>query len=136
MVQAIAKQMIGRGKGGKIINISSYAGRRAGENYAVYSASKAAMISLTQSAALNLIRHGINVNGIAPGNVDTELFAVFAKLENSTVDEKKQEMAKTIPIGRMGTAEELCGAAVFLASNESDYVVGQTFSVDGGIQLQ
>jgi NAD(P)-dependent dehydrogenase (short-subunit alcohol dehydrogenase family) len=112
-------------------------GRSRGEPLvAVYCASKAAIISLTQSAGLNLIAHGINVNAISPGVVDGEHWdgvdAFFAKYENKAPGQKKREVGEAVPFGRMGTAEDLCGMAVFLASAGADYVVGQTYNVDGG----
>ena len=135
-LQAVARQMIASGKGGKIINMASQAGRRGEALVAVYCASKAAIISLTQSAGLNLIAHGINVNAISPGVVDGEHWdgvdAFFAKYENKAPGQKKREVGEAVPFGRMGTAEDLCGMAVFLASSDADYVVGQTYNVDGG----
>jgi NAD(P)-dependent dehydrogenase (short-subunit alcohol dehydrogenase family) len=135
-LQAVAKRMIERRRGGKIINMASQAGRRGEALVAVYCASKAAVISLTQSAGLDLIRHGINVNGIAPGVVDTpmwdEVDALFARYENRPLGEKKRLVGEAVPYGRMGTAEDLVGMAIFLASAESDYVVAQTYNVDGG----
>jgi NAD(P)-dependent dehydrogenase (short-subunit alcohol dehydrogenase family) len=135
-LQAVAMSMMKRGKGGKIINFSSQAGRRGEALVMVYCASKAAVISITQSAGLALIRHGINVNGIAPGVVDTDMWsevdALFAKYENRPLGEKKRLVGEAVPFGRMGKVEDLTGCAVFLASNESDYVVAQTFNVDGG----
>jgi galactitol 2-dehydrogenase len=136
MLQSAASSMIKRGKGGKIINFSSQAGRRGEALVAVYCASKAAVISITQSAGLALIKHGINVNGIAPGVVDTEMWTVvdklFAKYENRPIGEKKRLVGEAVPFGRMGKAGDLAGCAVFLASAESDYVVAQTLNVDGG----
>lgn len=135
-LQAVARQMIEAGKGGKIINMASQAGRRGEALVAVYCASKAAVISLTQSAGLALIEHKINVNGIAPGVVDTPMWeavdALFAKYEGLPLGEKKRQVGEAVPYGRMGTPEDLCGVAVFLASAEADYVVAQTFNVDGG----
>jgi NAD(P)-dependent dehydrogenase (short-subunit alcohol dehydrogenase family) len=135
-LQAVARHMVERGGGGKIINMASQAGRRGEPLVAVYCASKAAIISLTQSAALNLISHGINVNAISPGVVDGEHWdgvdAFFAKYENKAPGQKKKEVGDAVPHGRMGTAEDLCGMAVFLASADADYIVGQTYNVDGG----
>lgn len=135
-MQAVAKHMIARGNGGKIINMASQAGRRGEPLVAVYCASKAAVISLTQSAGLNLIEHGINVNAIAPGVVDGEHWdgvdAFFAKHEGKAPGQKKAEVAAAVPFGRMGRAEDLTGMAVFLASPDADYVVAQTYNVDGG----
>jgi NAD(P)-dependent dehydrogenase (short-subunit alcohol dehydrogenase family) len=135
-LQAVAKHMIERGMGGKIINMASQAGRRGESLVAVYCATKAAVISLTQSAGLNLISHGINVNAIAPGVVDGEHWdgvdAFFAKYENKQPGQKKKEVGENVPFGRMGTPADLIGMALFLASKESDYVVSQTYNVDGG----
>ncbi len=135
-MQAAAKQMIAQGKGGKIINMASQAGRRGEPLVAVYCATKAAVISLTQSAGLNLIPHGINVNAISPGVVDGEHWdgvdAFFAKYEGKAPGQKKKEVGESVPYGRMGTAEDLTGMAVFLASAEADYIVAQTYNVDGG----
>ena len=136
MLQAVAKAMIARGKGGKIVNIASQAGRRGEALVSVYCASKAAVISLTQSAGLDLIKHGINVNGIAPGVVDTPMWdtvdALFARYEGLPPGEKKRRVGLAVPYGRMGTPDDLAGAAVFLASDDADYVVAQTFNIDGG----
>lgn len=135
-LQAVARQMIAQGTGGKIINMASQAGRRGESLVAVYCATKAAVISLTQSAGLNLIAHGINVNAIAPGVVDGEHWdgvdAFFAKYEGKAPGQKKAEVGASVPFGRMGTADDLTGMAVFLASDEAAYIVAQTYNVDGG----
>lgn len=135
-LQAAAKAMIEQGRGGKIINMASQAGRRGEALVAVYCATKAAVISLTQSAGLDLIRHRINVNAIAPGVVDGEHWqgvdALFARYENRPLGEKKRLVGQAVPYGRMGTADDLVGMAIFLAGPESDYVVAQTYNVDGG----
>ncbi|WP_422050703.1 L-iditol 2-dehydrogenase [Shimia sp.] len=135
-LQAVARHMIENGVKGRIINMASQAGRRGESLVGVYCASKAAVISLTQSAGLNLIEHGINVNAIAPGVVDGEHWvgvdALFAKYEGKPLGQKKKEVGAAVPFGRMGTAEDLCGMAIFLASEEANYVVAQTYNVDGG----
>jgi D-sorbitol dehydrogenase (acceptor) len=135
-MQAAARAMIRRGQGGKIINMASQAGRRGEALVAVYCATKAAVISLTQSAGLDLIQYGINVNAIAPGVVDGEHWegvdALFAKYENRPLGEKKRLVGEAVPFGRMGRAEDLTGMAIFLASSEADYIVAQTYNVDGG----
>ncbi len=136
VMQAVARHMIDSGRRGKIINMASQAGRRGEALVGVYCATKAAVISLTQSAGLNLIAHGINVNAIAPGVVDGEHWegvdAKFAEYENKPRGQKKAEVAAAVPFGRMGTADDLTGMAIFLASSEADYVVAQTYNVDGG----
>jgi galactitol 2-dehydrogenase len=135
-LQAAARHMIKAGQGGRIINMASQAGRRGEGLVAVYCASKAAVISLTQSAGLGLIQHKINVNAIAPGVVDGEHWdgvdAFFAKYEGKAPGQKKAEVGAAVPHGRMGTAQDLTGMAVFLASPEADYIVAQCFGVDGG----
>ena len=135
-LQAVARHMIERGIKGRIINMASQAGRRGEPLVATYCATKAAVISLTQSAGLNLIRHGINVNAIAPGVVDGEHWdgvdAFFAKYEGKEPGQKKREVGAAVPYGRMGRAEDLTGMAVFLASDEADYIVAQCYNVDGG----
>lgn len=136
MMQAVARHMIDQGIKGRIINMASQAGRRGEALVAVYCATKAAVISLTQSAGLNLIQHGINVNAIAPGVVDGEHWdgvdAFFAKYEGKAPGQKKKEVGEAVPYGRMGRAEDLTGMAVFLASDEADYIVAQCYNVDGG----
>ncbi len=135
-MQAAARHMIARGRGGRIINMASQAGRRGEGLVAVYCATKAAVISLTQSAGLNLIAHKINVNAIAPGVVDgahwDHVDALFAKYEGRPLGEKKRLVGAGVPFGRMGTADDLTGMAIFLATPEADYIVAQTFGVDGG----
>ena len=133
--QAAARHMIPRGRG-TIINMASQAGRRGESLVAVYCATKAAVISLTQSAGLNLIAHGINVNAIAPGVVDGEHWdgvdAFFARYEGKPLGQKKKEVGAAVPFGRMGTAADLTGMAIFLATDEAKYIVAQCFGVDGG----
>ncbi len=135
-LQAAARQMIAQGHGGKIINMASQAGRRGEALVAVYCATKAAVISLTQSAGLDLIRHGINVNAIAPGVVDgahwDHVDSLFAKYEGLAPGEKKAQVAAGVPAGRFAVPADLAGMAVFLASSEADYIVAQTYNVDGG----
>ncbi|MBV9117154.1 MAG: L-iditol 2-dehydrogenase [Acetobacteraceae bacterium] len=135
-LQAVARQMVRQGQGGKIVNFASQAGRRGEALVAVYCASKAAVISLTQSAGLALIEHGINVNAIAPGVIDTPMWdqvdALFAKYENLPIGEKKRRVGRAVPYGRMGRPDDMVGAAVFLASEDAGYVVAQTLNVDGG----
>jgi galactitol 2-dehydrogenase len=134
--QAAARHMIDRGQGGTIINMASQAGRRGESLVAVYCATKAAVISFTQSAGLNLIPHGINVNAIAPGVVDGEHWdgvdAFFARYEGKPPGQKKREVGAAVPFGRMGTAADLTGMAIFLATPEAKYIVAQCFGVDGG----
>jgi NAD(P)-dependent dehydrogenase (short-subunit alcohol dehydrogenase family) len=135
-MQAAARQMIVQGHGGKIINMASQAGRRGESLVLVYCSTKAAVVSMTQSAGLNLIKYGINVNAIAPGVVDgahwEHVDSVFAKLEGKELGQKKAEVEAGVPAGRFAVPADLTGMAVFLASAEADYIVSQTYNVDGG----
>jgi len=135
-MQAAAKQMIAQGHGGKIVNMASQAGRRGESLVLVYCSTKAAVISMTQSAGLNLIQYGINVNAIAPGVVDgahwEHVDSMFAELEGRPLGQKKAEVAAGVPAGRFAVPEDLAGMAVFLASSDADYIVSQTYNVDGG----
>lgn len=136
----VAKKMIERGKGGKIINIASIRGK-VGKLYASgYSASKFGLIGLTQTLALELAPYKINVNAICPGPVlswggrATKIRQVMS--EGSTMEEAiKQaysDILPFIPLGRLGTPEEVANVASFLASSESDYMTGQGINLDGG----
>ena len=135
-MQAVARGMIARGRGGRIIDMASQAGRRGEPLVAVYGATKAAVISLTQSAGLGLIAHGINVNAIAPGVVDGEhrdgVDAESARLEGLPPGAKKAEVGAAVPAGRMGRAEDPTGTAVFVASAQASYIVAQCCNLDGG----
>ncbi|WP_321935059.1 L-iditol 2-dehydrogenase [Paraburkholderia sp. J8-2] len=136
LMQAVARHMVEQGQGGKIINMSSQAGRRGEALVSHYCATKAAVLSYTQSAALALAPHRINVNGIAPGVVDTPMWeqvdALFARYEHRPLGEKKRLVGEAVPLGRMGLPEDLTGAALFLASADADYITAQTLNVDGG----
>ena len=123
---AAARRMIAAGKGGSIINIASVLGLGVGPGYAAYSASKAALISLTRSLALEFVRHRIRVNAIAPGWFVTEMNeAYFATAAG-------QDYLQKIPPGRAGRLAELCGPALLLASDAGSYVNGVVLPVDGG----
>jgi NAD(P)-dependent dehydrogenase (short-subunit alcohol dehydrogenase family) len=115
--------------------VISQAGRRSESLVLVYCSTKVAVISMTQSACLNLIKHGINVNAIAPGVVDGEHWehvdAIIAKLEVKKPGQKKAEVAAFVPVGRFAVPADLTGMAVFLASPESDYILSQAYNVDG-----
>lgn len=136
MMKAVAIHMVSRKIKGKIINLSSQAGHRGDALVSDYCASKAAVMSYTQSAALALAKYSINVNAIAPGLIDTPMWELvdrlYAKYENLEIGEKKKSLSETVPLGRMGHPKDIEGTAVFLASNDSDYITGQTINVDGG----
>ncbi len=135
-MQAVLRQLVADGAKGSIINLASQAGRRGEALVAHYCASKAAVISYTQSAALAMAPHGIRVNGISPGVIDTPMWgqvdALFARFEGLQPGEKKVAVGKAVPLGRMGVPDDIAGAAVFLASAASQYITAQTINVDGG----
>jgi len=127
--QEVARRMISREKGGKIINITSIDGKVVyyHGNHASYGVSKAGIIMLTKGMAVELAPKNINVNAIAPGVVKTEIS------EGSMSNQKHlQEVLKDIPMGRLAKPEEITGAAVFLASEDANYITGTTLYVDGG----
>lgn len=122
--------------GGAVINMASQAGRRGEALVSHYCASKAAVISYTQSAALAMAPHKIRVNGIAPGVIATPMWknvdALFAKYESLPLGEKKKRVGEAVPLGYMGDPTDICGAAIFLASDAASYITAQTLNVDGG----
>ncbi|MDM0080992.1 L-iditol 2-dehydrogenase [Variovorax sp. J31P179] len=137
VMQRVLQHMVDAGvAGGSVINMASQAGRRGEALVSHYCATKAAVISYTQSAALAMAPHGIRVNAIAPGVVDTPMWnqvdALFAKHEGLRPGEKKQRVGREVPLGRMGTPADIAGVAVFLASDEARYITAQTLNVDGG----
>ena len=135
-MQAVLAALVRAGKAGAVVNLASQAGRRGEALVAHYCASKAAVISYTQSAALAMAPHGIRVNAISPGVIDTPMWgavdALFARFEGLQPGEKKLAVGKAVPLGRMGVPQDVVGAAVFLASAESAYITAQTLNVDGG----
>lgn len=135
-MQAVLQGLVAADKTGSIINLSSQAGRRGEALVSHYCASKAAVISYTQSAALAMAPQGIRVNSISPGVINTPMWghvdSLFAKYEGLQPGEKKIAVGKAVPLGRMGLPQDIAGAAVFLASDESVYITAQTLNVDGG----
>jgi meso-butanediol dehydrogenase/(S,S)-butanediol dehydrogenase/diacetyl reductase len=135
--QEAAKQFIRQGNGGKIINTASIAGRTGFPSFAPYSASKAAVISITQSAARALAEHKITVNAFSPGVVQTPLWTQLDKdlEEIGEGDSGFDSMASEILLGRAAQPDDIVPTALFLASSDSDYVTGQTMAIDGGMIL-
>jgi len=135
-MQKVLAHMVDKEVRGAVINMASQAGRRGEALVSHYCATKAAVISYTQSAALAMAPHRIRVNGIAPGVIATPMWshvdALFAKYENLPLGEKKKRVGLAVPLGYMGQPEDICGAAIFLASDEAAYVTAQTLNVDGG----
>jgi NAD(P)-dependent dehydrogenase (short-subunit alcohol dehydrogenase family) len=136
VMQKTLARMVAKGTRGAVVNMSSQAGRRGEALVSHYCASKAAVISYTQSAALAMAPHRIRVNSISPGVVDTPMWAgvdaLFAKYENLAIGEKKRRVGLAVPLGYMGDPADMTGAAVFLASDEASYITAQTLNVDGG----
>jgi 2-deoxy-D-gluconate 3-dehydrogenase len=125
--QAVAKQMVKQGRGGKIINIASLLSFQGGIRVPSYTAAKSAVMGLTRLMANELAPHRINVNAVAPGYMATDNTAPLR-----ADAQRSAEILGRIPAGRWGEPEDLQGALVFLASSASDYVTGYTLAVDGG----
>lgn len=127
------------GGGGSIVNISSMAGRAGLANYGAYCATKWAMIGLTQQLALELASDGIRVNCICPGSTDTDMmdgtFRRTSDVVGVSFDKVKAGVARQVPLGRQGAAEEQAAAVAFLASDDASYITGQTLNVDGGLRM-
>jgi len=138
MTQAVVPHMI-EGGGGSVINLTSGAGRRGSPVNVPYSASKAAVINLTQSAALAFASKGVRVNAISPGGVLTPMWRQADEEISAQRGQPKGSMAASfaqmVPLGRLGDPEDYVGIAVFLAGEESAYLTGQTISVDGGLWI-
>ncbi len=136
VMQKVLAHMVEHQVQGSVINMASQAGRRGEALVAHYCATKAAVISYTQSAALAMAPHKIRVNAISPGVIDTPMWkhvdSLFAKYENLPLGEKKRQVGLAVPLGYMGSPEDVAGAAVFLASQEASYITAQTLNVDGG----
>jgi D-sorbitol dehydrogenase (acceptor) len=139
MQKVLAQMVAQRGKStaaGTVINLASQAGRRGEALVSHYCATKAAVVSYTQSAALAMAPYGIRVNAISPGVIDTPMWqqvdALFARHEGLRPGEKKAAVGKAVPLGYMGRPNDVAGAAVFLASDEASYITAQTLNVDGG----
>ncbi len=135
--QEAAKQFIRQGTGGKVVNTASIAGRSGFPSFAPYSASKAAVISITQAAARALAEHNITVNAFSPGVVQTPLWTALDKdlEEIGEGDSGFDSMAAGILVGRAAQPDDIVPTALFLASSDSDYVTGQTMAIDGGMIL-
>lgn len=129
VARTAARQMAAHGRGGSIINIASILGLRPAARVSAYAAAKAALISLTQTMALELARHGIRVNALAPGYVETDLNRDFLQSPAGTA------MVKRVPLRRFGTPEDLDGAILLLASDAGRYMTGSVVVVDGGHAL-
>ncbi len=140
--QAVARQMIKQGNGGKIVNIASCVGKKVLENFSAYCVSKAGVIGLTQSLALELAKYRINVNAVCPGFIatwGTQGKPIYSNMQSGLSEEEATLKAyrdaghlEQIPLNRPGKIQELVDAVTYLASNQSDYITGQSINVCGG----
>lgn len=132
--QAVAKEMIKRNYG-KIINISSQAAKTGEFGNAVYCASKAAVIMLTQVLALELAEHGINANAICPGYTDTSMVRSRGPLEGITTEKFVENLLSSVPLKRLARPEEIAELVAFLASDKADYITGEAVLITGGKEV-
>lgn len=129
----VVKGMAARGSG-RVINIASDAGRVGSSGESVYSACKGGIIAFSKTLARELARKKINVNVVCPGPTDTALFRDFAG-EGESGDKLRGALAKAIPFGRLGQADDVVGAVCFLASDDAAFITGQVLSVSGGLTM-
>ena len=140
--RAVARHMVARNQGGKIIIISSGAGKRGIARYAAYCASKFALVGFTQALAQEMAPHRVNVNAICPGLVDTErvdFIAAALAAEGQSAEEHRALMVRErsirVPMGRIAQGDDIARLAAFLCSAESDYMTGLSISVSGGSEM-
>ena len=128
--KAVIKHMISQGPGGKIVNLSSSAGKRGSPNTLAYNAANFAVVGMTQSMAKELGPHGINVNCVCPGAVDT------FRMDDVGRGERWQQMAANTPIGRNGNAEEVAGLIAYLCTEAASWITGQSINIGGGVVME
>jgi len=143
MIRQVPEQVRAAGRAncsyGKIVNFSSISGRRGRGKQLPYAASKAAIISITQSAALAFAPYNINVNAICPGIIPTPMWEQIdrdhSRISGLAVGESMKSFIERIPLKRAGSPENVAGVVAFLCSSDSDYITGQTLNVDGGFEM-
>jgi NAD(P)-dependent dehydrogenase (short-subunit alcohol dehydrogenase family) len=137
--QAALRPMVQAGRGGCIVNIASIAGKTPVPWIAPYNASKAGVIAFTQTLAVEVAEHGIRVNAVCPGNIDTELLQAecefLASMGGITPEEARRSYAEEPPLKRLGRPEDVAAVVGFLVSNAASYITGQAINVDGGIEF-
>lgn len=138
--RAVVREMLRRGGSGKIVNVASMAGKRGAPLLAHYCASKFAVVGFTQSLALELAPHRINVNAVCPGYVETDMqrreLRWQAELEGRTPEEVKAEYITSTPLGRLEKPEDVARVVVFLCTSDADFMTGQSINVTGGIEMR
>jgi len=138
-LQAVARKMIKRGNGGCIINIASIAGEKGRPLFLVYSASKAAVINITKSTALELAEYNIRVNAIAPGTIDTPMWQRIAsklsEINGCDIDTLRKSWIEKIPLKRLATPKDIALLVLYLCSDEARYITGQTININGGLYM-
>jgi 2-hydroxycyclohexanecarboxyl-CoA dehydrogenase len=130
MTKAVLPQMVERQQG-RIVNISSDAGRVGSSGESVYSGCKAGIIGFGKTVAREVARYGITVNAICPGPTDTQLLAEFAEGNEKLIEALK----KAIPMRRLGRPDDIAGAVAFMVSDDAAFITGQTLSVSGGLTM-
>lgn len=138
-MRAVIPAMLEADTGGRIVNISSTAGRMGIAYYGAYCATKFGVIGLTQQMALELAPHGVTVNSVAPGSVDTDMmddtFGRMAKRMGLQFEQIKAGVGRAAPLGRQGRPDDIAGAVAFLCSDDASWITGQTLNVNGGISM-
>lgn len=136
--QAVAKKMIARGVGGKIVNVASSYAKIGMPLYLHYCASKFAVLGITKTLALELAKYSINVNAVCPADIDTDMlrfeFKTHAKMRNISEAQVRQEFTSEYPLGRLGLPSDVANAILFLASNEAAHITGSEVNINGGMR--
>ena len=135
----VAPKMIEGGRGGRIVNTASIAGKRGGPGMSAYSAAKHGVIGLTRSLALELGQFGITVNAVCPGFVETQLLEGLINMVGVTRNLTREQVIKTfvsrVPMGRMETGDDVANVVAFLASDDGGYMTGQALNICGGVEM-